>query len=169
MLYGRFCCSWTRKMKKLKVVYQSYIFYPHEIWTLSFNCYRCEVEIKWGFWHDWFTKLKHRTALKGSHDTVLGMRFKRFLNVLMRIFNNSRNSNTIFVIGSQMLTHAWTLAHIVATRHILCILEYAVNFNFGLTLSTWLITYTAYKSHPLINLLTSSYLFIRYAKIYTWF
>lgn len=51
-------------------------------------------------------KIQHHLSARGNHNAILVERFNRYLNSGLRVFNNDRETNRIFLEGSQMLTYA---------------------------------------------------------------
>jgi hypothetical protein len=51
-------------------------------------------------------KLEHHLVARGNHNAVFVERFNRFLNSGLRVFNNDRGTNRVFVEGSwPFVTH----------------------------------------------------------------
>jgi hypothetical protein len=60
-------------------------------------------------------KIDHHLSSKGNHNAVAVERFNRFLNAGLRVFNNDRDSNRVFVEGSETLTYAWNSCPVLGT------------------------------------------------------
>lgn len=60
-------------------------------------------------------KIKHHTTAKGNHNAVIVERFNRFLNSSLRIFNNDRGTNMVFLEGAELSTYAWNSAPVSGT------------------------------------------------------
>eukprot|EP00978_Attheya_sp_CCMP212_P028517 scaffold98634_cov62-Attheya_sp.AAC.1 len=52
-------------------------------------------------------KLKHHLVARGNHNAIFVERFNRFLNSGLRVFNNHRGTNRVFVEGAMTLCYAW--------------------------------------------------------------
>jgi hypothetical protein len=60
-------------------------------------------------------KIKHHLSARGHHDAILVERFNKFLNAGLRVFNNDRDTNRVFVEGAQTLTYAWNSCPVSGT------------------------------------------------------
>jgi hypothetical protein len=60
-------------------------------------------------------KIHHHLSARGHHDAILVERFNRFLNAGLRVFNNDRESNRVFVKGAQTLTNACNSCPVIGT------------------------------------------------------
>jgi hypothetical protein len=60
-------------------------------------------------------KIEHDMSSRGNHNAVAVERFNRFLNAGLRVFNNNRGSNRVFVEGSETLAYAWNSCPVLGT------------------------------------------------------
>jgi hypothetical protein len=60
-------------------------------------------------------KIQHHMSSRGNHNAVAVERFNRFLNAGLRVFNNDRDSNRVFVEGSETLAYAWNSYPVLGT------------------------------------------------------
>ena len=51
-------------------------------------------------------KIRHDTAAKSRHETILVERFNRFLNAGLKVISNDRESNRVFLEGANILVYA---------------------------------------------------------------
>jgi hypothetical protein len=59
--------------------------------------------------------IDHHLSSKGNHNAVAVERFNRFLNAGLRVFNNDRYSNRVFVEGSETLAYDWNSCPVLGT------------------------------------------------------
>jgi hypothetical protein len=59
--------------------------------------------------------IHHHLSARGHHDAILVERFNRFLNAGLRVFNNDRETNRVFVEGAQTLMYAWNSCPVLGT------------------------------------------------------
>jgi hypothetical protein len=60
-------------------------------------------------------KIDHHLISKGNHNAVAVERFNRFLHAGLRVFNNNRDSDRVFVEGSETLAYAWNSCPVLGT------------------------------------------------------
>jgi hypothetical protein len=60
-------------------------------------------------------KLKHHLVARGNHNAIFVERFNRFLNSGLRVFNNDRGTNRVFVEGAMTLCYAWNSCPVTTT------------------------------------------------------
>ncbi len=60
-------------------------------------------------------KVKHITAARGHHDTIIVERFNRFLNSALIIFCSDRDSMRVFIEGALTAMYAWNSAPVAGT------------------------------------------------------
>jgi hypothetical protein len=60
-------------------------------------------------------KIEHHMSSRGNHNAIAVERFNRFLNAGLRVFNNDRGLNRVFVEGSETLAYAWNLCPVLET------------------------------------------------------
>ncbi len=71
----------------------------------------------------------------GNHNTMLVKRFNKFLNAGMRVFNNNRDTNKVFVEGAETLTYAWNSCPVVGTDLSRSLLTVGCAYHFPIDLS----------------------------------
>ena len=108
-------------------------------------------------------KLKHHTVAKGNHNAIFVERFNRFLNSGLRVFNNDRGTNRVFVEGALTLCYAWNSCPVTATDLSRSLLAVGREFQFPIDFtSRYHITYDTDESQvrkyadELCDLLTKS-------------
>ena len=52
-------------------------------------------------------KIRHYTASKSRHETILVKRFNIFFNAGLKVFNNDRKSTRVFFESANMLVYKW--------------------------------------------------------------
>jgi hypothetical protein len=60
-------------------------------------------------------KIQHHLSTRGNHNAILVERFNRYLNSGLRVFNNDRDTNRVFLEGAQTLTYAWNSCPVLGT------------------------------------------------------
>jgi hypothetical protein len=60
-------------------------------------------------------KVDHHVTAGGNHNAMLVERFNKFLNAGLRVFNNDRDTNKVFVEGAETLTYAWNFCPVLGT------------------------------------------------------
>jgi hypothetical protein len=81
-------------------------------------------------------KIHHPLSARGHHDAILAERFNRFLNAVLRVFNNDRESNRMFVGGAQTLTYAWNSCPVRGTDLSRSLLTVGREFHFPIDFET---------------------------------
>jgi HKD family nuclease len=75
-------------------------------------------------------KIHHHLSARGHHDAILVERFNRFLNAGLRVFNNDRETNRVFVEGAYTLTYAWNSCPVIGTDLSRSLLTVGREFHF---------------------------------------
>jgi hypothetical protein len=57
----------------------------------------------------------HHMDARGKHNGIIVERFNRFLNSGLRVFNNDRASNRVFIEGAQTLLYWWNSCPVLGT------------------------------------------------------
>jgi hypothetical protein len=60
-------------------------------------------------------KVRHHPVARGHHDAIFVERFNRFLNAGLRVFNNDRGTNRVFIEGALTLCYAWNSCPVTGT------------------------------------------------------
>jgi hypothetical protein len=60
-------------------------------------------------------KIQHHSSARGNHIAILVERFNCYLNSGLRVFNNDRGTNRVFLEGSHTLTYAWSSCPVLGT------------------------------------------------------
>jgi hypothetical protein len=81
-------------------------------------------------------KIHHHLSARGHHDAILVEQFNCFLNAGLRVFNNARESNRVFVEGAQTLTYAWNLCPVIGTDLSRSLLTVGREFHFPIDFET---------------------------------
>jgi hypothetical protein len=75
-------------------------------------------------------KIHHNLSARGHHDAILVERFNQFLNAGLRVFNNDRETNRVFVEGAQTLIYAWNSCPVHGTDLSRSLLTVGREFHF---------------------------------------
>jgi hypothetical protein len=75
-------------------------------------------------------KIHHHLSARGHHDAILAERFNQFLNAGLRVFNNDRETNRVFLEGAQTLTYAWNSCPVHGTDLSRSLLTVGREFHF---------------------------------------
>eukprot|EP00978_Attheya_sp_CCMP212_P002696 scaffold5516_cov32-Attheya_sp.AAC.2 len=60
-------------------------------------------------------RVRHHPVARGHHDAIFVERFNRFLNAGLRVFNNDRGINRVFIEGALTLCYAWNSCPVTST------------------------------------------------------
>jgi hypothetical protein len=60
-------------------------------------------------------KIQHHLSARRNHNAILVERFNRYWNSGLRVFNNDRDTNRVFLEGAQTLTYAWNSCPVLGT------------------------------------------------------
>eukprot|EP00978_Attheya_sp_CCMP212_P032630 scaffold128342_cov35-Attheya_sp.AAC.1 len=87
-------------------------------------------------------KLKHHLVARGNHNAIFVERFNRFLNFGLRVFNNDRGTNRVFVEGAMTLCYTWNSCPVTTTDLSRSLLTVGREFQFPIDFtSRYHITY----------------------------
>jgi hypothetical protein len=75
-------------------------------------------------------KMQHYLSARGNHNAILVERFNRYLNSGLRVFNNDRETNRVFLEGAQTLTYAWNSCPVLGTDLSRSLLTVGREFHF---------------------------------------
>jgi hypothetical protein len=75
-------------------------------------------------------KIQHHLSARGNHNAILVERFNRYLNAGLRVFNNDRATNRVFLEGTQTLTYAWNSCPVLGTDLSRSLLTVGREFHF---------------------------------------
>jgi hypothetical protein len=75
-------------------------------------------------------KIQHYLSARGNHNAILVERFNRYLNSGLRVFNNDRETNRVFIEGAQTLTYAWNSCPVLGTDLSRSLLTVGREFHF---------------------------------------
>eukprot|EP00978_Attheya_sp_CCMP212_P003451 scaffold7141_cov56-Attheya_sp.AAC.1 len=81
-------------------------------------------------------KLKHHLVARGNHNAIFVERFNRFLNSGLRVFNNDRGTNRVFVEGAMTLCYAWNSCPVTTTDLSRSLLTVGREFHFPIDFTT---------------------------------
>eukprot|EP00978_Attheya_sp_CCMP212_P005354 scaffold11988_cov59-Attheya_sp.AAC.1 len=60
-------------------------------------------------------RVRHHPVARDHHDAIFVERFNRFLNAGLRVFNNDRGTNRVFIEGALTLCYAWNSCPVTGT------------------------------------------------------
>eukprot|EP00978_Attheya_sp_CCMP212_P042462 scaffold259032_cov47-Attheya_sp.AAC.1 len=87
-------------------------------------------------------KLKHHLVARGNHNAIFVELFNIFLNSGLRVFNNDRDTNRVFVEGAMTLCYAWNSCPVTTTDLSRSLLTVGREFQFPIDFtSRYHITY----------------------------
>ena len=78
---------------------------------------------------------KHEIS-KGNHQAMLVERFNRYLNKVLKIFNNERGTNKTFVEGALLAAYAWNSSPVSGTDISKSLLVMGREYNFPIDFAT---------------------------------
>ena len=81
-------------------------------------------------------KLNKHEISKGNHQAMLVERFNKYLNKVMKIFNNERGTNKTYVEGALLAAYAWNSSPISGTDISKSLLVMGREYNFPIDFAT---------------------------------
>jgi hypothetical protein len=73
---------------------------------------------------------QHHLSARGNHNATLVERFNKFLNSGLRVFDDDRGTNRVFLEGAETLTHAWNSCPVLGTDLSRSLLTVGREFHF---------------------------------------
>jgi hypothetical protein len=74
--------------------------------------------------------IQHHLCAKGNHNAILVERFNRYLNAGLRVYDNDRGTNRVFVEGAELLAYAWNSCPVLGTDLSRSLLAVGREFHF---------------------------------------
>ena len=74
--------------------------------------------------------IQHHLSARGNHNAILVERFNKFLNSSLRVFDNDRGTNRVFLEGAETLTYAWNSCPVLGTDLSRSLLTVGREFHF---------------------------------------
>jgi hypothetical protein len=81
-------------------------------------------------------KIKHHISARGNHNAIFVKCFNRYMNAGLRVFNNDRDTNRVFVEGAETLTYAWNSCSVIGTDLSRSLLTVGHEFKFPIDFVT---------------------------------
>jgi hypothetical protein len=80
--------------------------------------------------------IQHHLSARGNHNAILVEGFNKFLNSGLRVFDNDRDTNRVFLEGAETLTYAWNSCPVLGTDLSRSLLTVGHEFHFPIDFTT---------------------------------